>query len=319
MKALTFSVFGTPDVLEYKDVPDPLPQPNCAIVRTKAIGLNFADVYRRQGRYHLRGSPPFIAGYEAAGIIESVAADSSFKVGDRVAFADVPFANAELVSVPLEHMIPLPTDISFEIAAALLLQGLTAQYLVQDSHKLQAGESVVIHAAAGGVGLLLVQLAKAKGAKVLGLTSSEEKASAALAVGADEMALYSSDWVAAAQRFSSGGADVIFDSVGSTLMQSFDATRVGGHVVFYGMAGGDPPHVDPRMLMDTSKTLTGGDLWNYLTSAKERISRASALFALVQARKLEVHIAAKFALSEGAAAHRLLEGRGSSGKVLLMP
>ncbi len=319
MKALTFSSFGSADVLEFLTVPDPVAALGCAIVRTEAIGLNFADVYRRQGRYHLQGSPPFIAGYEAAGVIESVFGDSSFVVGDRVAFADAPFAHAELVSVPFEHLIPLPTDISMQTAAALLLQGLTAQYLIQDSHDLRSGESVVIHAAAGGVGLLLVQLAKAKGARVLGVTSSQAKAEAALQVGADEMVLYSSDWVAAAQRFSNGGADVVFDSVGSTLMQSFEATRKGGHVVFYGMAGGDPPHIDPRMLMDTSKSLTGGDLWNVLTSAKARISRANALFELVRTGQLKVSIAAKFALSDGAAGHRLLEGRSSSGKVLLLP
>jgi NADPH:quinone reductase len=319
MKALTFSSFGSPDVLEYLDVPDPVPTLGCAMVRTHAIGLNFADLYRRQGRYHLRGTAPFIAGYEAAGVIESVSGDSSFSVGDRVAFADSPFAQAELVSVPFEHLIPLPASISFETAAALLLQGLTAQYLIQDSHHLQQGESVLVHAAAGGVGLLLVQLAKAKGAKVLGVTSSQTKAEASLNVGADEMVLYSSDWVAAAQRFSNGGVDVVFESVGSTLMQSFEATRKGGHVVFYGMAGGDPPHIDPRMLMDTSKSLTGGDLWNVLTNAKARISRANTLFELVRLGQLKVSIAAQFALSDGAEAHRLLEGRGSSGKVLLMP
>ncbi len=319
MKALTFSSFGSADVLEYLEVPDPKPTLGCAVVRTHAIGLNFADLYRRQGRYHLVGSPPFIAGYEAAGVVESVSGDSSFAVGDRVAFADSPFAQAELVAVPFEHLIPLPTSISYETAAALLLQGLTAQYLIQDSHHLQAGESVLIHAAAGGVGLLLVQLAKAKGVKVIGVTSSQTKAEAALNMGADEMVWYSSDWVTAVQRFSSGGADVVFDSVGSTLMQSFEATRKGGHVVFYGMAGGDPPHIDPRMLMDTSKSLTGGDLWNVLTSAEARIARANTLFELVQAGNLKVSIAAKFALSDGAAAHRLLEGRGSSGKVLLIP
>jgi NADPH:quinone reductase len=319
MKALTFSSFGSANVLEYLDMPDPVPTLGCAIVRTHAIGLNFADLYRRQGRYHLVGAPPFIAGYEAAGVIESISGVSSFQVGDRVAFADSPFAQAELVSVPFERLIPLPADVTFETTAAVLLQGLTAQYLIQDSHHLQPGESVLIHAAAGGVGLLLVQLAKAKGAKVLGVTSSQTKAEAALNVGADEMVLYSSDWVAAVQQFSSGGVDVVFDSVGSTLIQSFEAARKGGHVVFYGMAGGDPPHIDPRMLMDTSKSLTGGDLWNVLTSAEARISRANTLFDLVRTGQLKVSIAAKFALSDGAGAHRLLEGRGSSGKVLLIP
>ncbi|HET8901143.1 MAG TPA: quinone oxidoreductase [Holophagaceae bacterium] len=314
MKALAFERFGGPEVLELKEVPDPVPAPGEALVRTKAIGLNFADVYRRKGNYHLKGAPPWIAGYEAAGEVVAVNGDSPLKPGDRVAFADSPFANAELVAVPLGKLIALPHDISFDTAAALLLQGLTAQYLVRDSHAVEAGETVLIHAAAGGVGLLLVQMTKRLGARVIGLTSSEAKAQAVREAGADEVLLSNTDWVSAAK-----GADVAYDSIGSTLMQSFDAVRTGGHVVFYGMAGGDPPLVDPRMLMDTSKTLTGGDLWNVLTSREERVRRSSELFAWVREGSLKVHIAAKFPLAEGAQAHAFLESRASSGKVLLIP
>jgi NADPH:quinone reductase len=321
MKALTFSSFGGTEVLEYHDVPDPQAQNGHALVRLEAIGLNFADIYRRQGHYHLSGQPPYIAGYEGAGRIESLEGEGAFQVGDRVAFADSPFANAELVSVPFEKLIPLPDDISSEMASGLLLQGLTAQYLVRDSHQIKANESVLIHAAAGGVGLLLGQLAKAKGARVLGLTSSPEKARVALEVGMDQVCVYSQDWVREAQAFSSGGngVDVAYDSVGSTLAQSFEAVRTGGHVVFYGMAGGDPPLVNPRMLMDTSKTLTGGDLWNVLHSAKERRSRAAELFELVRSGELHLRVSARYPLSEGAAAHAFLEGRTSVGKVLLIP
>jgi NADPH:quinone reductase len=321
MKALTFSSFGGPELLRYHDVPDPHPRAGHAIVRLEAIGLNFADIYRRQGHYHLSGQPPYIAGYEGAGRIESLEGESLFRVGDRVAFADSPFANAELVSVPFEKLIPLPDDISSETAAGLLLQGLTAQYLVRDSHQIKANESVLIHAAAGGVGLLLGQLAKTKGARVLGLTSSPDKAGVALEFGVDQVSLYSQDWVRDAQVFSRGGngVDVVYDSVGSTLLQSFDAVRKGGHVVFYGMAGGDPPLVNPRMLMDNSKTLTGGDLWNVLDSAQGRRSRAAELFALVRSGGLHLRVSARYPLSEGAAAHRFLEGRTSVGKVLLIP
>jgi len=314
VKALAFERFGGPEVLELKEVPDPVPAPGEALVRTKAIGLNFADVYRRKGNYHLKGAPPWIAGYEAAGEVVAVNGSSDLKPGDRVAFADSPFANAERVAVPFEKLIPLPDDIGFDTGAALLLQGLTAQYLVRDSHAVKAGETVLIHAAAGGVGLLLVQMAKRLGARVIGLTSSEAKAQAVREAGADEVLLSNTDWVSAAK-----GADVAYDSIGSTLMQSFDAVRTGGHVVFYGMAGGDPPLVDPRMLMDTSKTLTGGDLWNVLTSCEERVRRSSELFAWVREGSLKVHIAAKFPLSEGAKAHAFLESRASSGKVLLIP
>jgi NADPH2:quinone reductase len=314
VKALAFERFGGPEVLGQKELPDPVPAPGEALVRTRAIGLNFADVYRRKGHYHLQGAPPWIAGYEAAGEVVSVNGNSFLKPGDRVAFADSPFANAELVAVPFEKLIALPPDIAFDTAAALLLQGLTAQYLVRDSHAVKAGETVLVHAAAGGVGLLLVQMAKRLGARVIGLVSTDAKAAAALGAGADEVLLSGSDWASAAR-----GADVAFDSVGSTLMRSFEAVRTGGHVVFYGMAGGDPPLVDPRMLMDTSKTLTGGDLWNVLVSREERMRRGAELFTWVREGALKVHIAAKFPLAEGAAAHAFLESRASSGKVLLIP
>jgi len=326
--ALVFDAFGGPEVLSYRDIPAPEVVPSTALVRTRAIGLNFADIYRRKGNYHLEGPPPFVLGYEGAGIIEALGAGAGapdapapHRVGDRVAFADVPHANAELVRAPLDRLVSIPDAVSFETAAALMLQGLTAQYLVRDSHVLRAGELAVVHAAAGGVGLLLVQLAKLAGASVLALTSSAAKADAARAAGADWTASYDEDWPSIARERSAGkrGADVVYDAVGSTLQRSLDAARVGGHVVFYGMAGGDPAPVDPRRLMDESKSLTGGDLWNVLTSAQERERRAGELFALVARGDLRVTIAATFPLASGAEAHRMLEGRGVIGKVLLLP
>jgi NADPH:quinone reductase len=320
LKALTFHAFGDPSVLRYEEVADPTPDPGQAVVRTQAIGLNFADVYRRRGAYHLVGTPPYIAGYEAAGVIEVADAQGQFRVGERVAFADSPYANAEQVAVDVDKLIPLPDAIDVETAAALLLQGLTAQYLCRDSYPLATGETALVHAAAGGVGLLLVQMAKAQGARVLALTSSADKAHNARAAGADETALYADDWVAQARRFAGGkGVDVVYDSVGSTLMQSLEASRVGGSVVFYGMAGGDPPPLDVRVLMDTSRTVTGGDLWNVLTSADTRRRYAAELFQRVETGQLHVQIAARLPLSRGAEAHALLEGRTVSGKVLLIP
>ncbi len=318
MKALCFRGFGGPEVLRLEERPDPEPGPGEALVRTKGIGLNFADVYRRKGSYHLAGEPPWIAGYEAAGVVEA-ANGCDLPPGTRVAFADSPHANAELVAVPFDKLIPLPDDIPFETGAALLLQGLTAQYLVRDSHPLRAGESVLVHAAAGGVGLFLMHFAKVLGARVFALVSSEAKAEAAREAGADRVALYGGDWVSEALDWSGGGVDVAYDSVGSTLMQSFGAVRTGGRVVFFGMAGGDPEKVDPRMLMDTSKSLTGGDLWNVLTSREERVSRAKELFAWVRSGDLKVRIARTFPLADGAAAHAFLEGRGAIGKILLIP
>lgn len=319
MRALVFDRFGGPEVLHLRDVPDPVPGPGQALVRTRAIGLNFADCYRRQGRYHLAGDPPWIAGYEAAGEILAAPADSGFAPGDRVAFADAPFANAELVAVDAERLIPLPDDIAFDTAAALLLQGLTAQYLIRDSHPLRAGERVLVHAAAGGVGQCLVQLAKAAGARVLALASSAEKRAVALQAGADEACGYDVDWVAQAQAFAPGGVDVAYDSVGRTLHDSLRAVRTGGRVVFYGMAGGDPDPVDPRLLMDGSKTLTGGDLWNVLRSAEDRRGRSADLFARVREGALKIAIDARYPLAEGARAHAHLESRRASGKLLLIP
>lgn len=323
MQALCFREFGSPDVLHLEEMPEPFLGSGHALVRMKAIGLNFADIYRRKGNYHLAGEPPWIAGYEGAGCVEAINGDTAngLKIGARVAFADAPFANAELVAVPFEKIIPLPGDIPFETAAGLLLQGLTAQYLARDSHPLKAGEAVLIHAAAGGVGLLLIQIAKRMGARVLGLVSSEAKRMAALEAGADAAILYSDDWVEAAHRFSSSrtGVDVVYDSVGSTLKQSLDAIRKGGHAVFFGMAGGDPQPVDPRYLMDTSKTLTGGDLWNVLTAYDERVWRADELFGWIRNGVLKLRIAATFPLAGGSAAHAFLEGRSAIGKVLLIP
>ncbi|MEA2690983.1 MAG: NADPH:quinone reductase [Acidobacteriota bacterium] len=324
MKALCFDRFGGPEVLEYRDLPDPVPAPGQAIVRTAAIGLNFADVYRRRGEYHLAGSPPYVPGYEAAGVVESVEPGEGdlprFSPGDRVGLADSPFANAEKVRVPLDRLIPLPDDIDFETVAGLLLQGLTAQYLTRDSHPLRPGETAVVHAAAGGVGLLLVQIAKLLGARVYGLTSSEEKRAAALAAGADGVFLYRQDWLGSLREATGGrGADVAYDSVGTTLPESFAAVRTGGHVVFYGMAGGKPAPVDPAMLMDSSKSLTGGDLWNVLNGWEERVRRAGELFQWVRSGQLQVRISARFPLAEGAEAHAFLESRGSIGKVLLLP
>jgi NADPH2:quinone reductase len=319
MQALLFDRFGDAGVLRYATVPDPRPRQGHAIVRTAAIGLNFADIYRRNGNYHLAGEPPWVLGYEAAGTVESIDGHG-FEVGSRVAFADCPHANAELASVPIDKLIALPDSITFETAAAALLQGLTAQYLTEDSHRVSSGESILVHAAAGGVGLLLVQYAKAAGAFVCGLVSSEEKRRAALDAGADRVLLYRQEWVSESRALTTGGAgfDAVFDSVGTTVAQSLDAARLRGTVVFFGMAAGDPAPVDPRRLMDESKTLTGGDLWNYLTSATERRSRAARLFASIHEGRLHPRIAASFPLAEGAAAHRFLESRRAIGKVLLV-
>lgn len=306
--------------MEFTEVADPVLKSGEVLIRMKAIGLNYADIYRRKGNYHLKGNPPYIAGYEGAGVVVASQGNTDFKVGDRVAFADVPYANAELVAVPADHLLPLPEDVSSVTAAASLLQGLTAHYLVSDSYKAKEGDTVVVHAAAGGVGQFLTQMAKLKGANVIGLSRSERKLKTILTHGADEALSLQSDWVDGIKKLSGGqGADVVYDSVGSTLKDSFAATRDKGTVVFYGMSGGDPEPVDPRMLMDSSKTLTGGDLWSYLTSASERRRRSQELFSWLSTGKIKLPEIKKFPLAEGRAAHEFLESGQSAGKVLLIP
>ncbi|WP_335871499.1 quinone oxidoreductase family protein [Bacillus sp. 2205SS5-2] len=319
MKALVFEQFGEPDVLHMHELPEPVTLENEVLVKMKTVGLNFADVYRRKGNYHLVGNPPFILGYEGAGIVESVGPNvHTLKVGDRIAFADVPLANAEFVSVPVDKAIPLPEEISFDTAASVLLQGLTAQYLTRDSYRIQTGDIALVHSAAGGVGQLLVQIIQLLGGKVIGLTSSSEKGEIVKGLGATECLLYSDNWKEKVLHMTKGlGVDVAFESVGSTIMDSFESVRTGGTVVFFGMAGGDPVSIDPRMLMDTSKTLTGGDLWNVLTSHEERIQRSNELFSWISQEKLSLSPPTTFPLEQGADAHRFLESRKSTGKILL--
>jgi len=236
MKALYFNDFGGAEVLQYGELPDPEIKGGQALLRLHAVGLNFADVYRRRGNYHLAGEPPFILGYEGAGEIVAVGESSQteLNVGDPVAFADSPFANAELVAVDLEKLVKLPATIDYETAAAAMLQGLTAHYLANDSHSIKAGETALVHAAAGGVGLLLTQIIKIMGGKVLAVVSSEAKRAAALDAGADAAVLYDEDWIQEARKFGRAetGVDVVFDSVGTTLDASFAAARTGGQVVF---------------------------------------------------------------------------------------
>ncbi|PLS03667.1 quinone oxidoreductase family protein [Neobacillus cucumis] len=321
MKALVFNTFGGPEVLEYTDIEKPVIGPNEILIKMKAIGLNFADIYRRKGNYHLAGQPPYILGYEGAGIVVELGANvKGIKEGDRVAFADVPYANAEMVAVPFEKAIPVPEPISLNDAASVLLQGLTAHYLTRDSYAVKKDDVVLVHAAAGGVGQLLIQMVNLLGGKVIGLTSSLEKAAAAKKAGAETVFLYQDDWKKQILEVTGGkGVDAVYESVGSTLSDSFEVTRIGGTVVFYGMAGGDPAPVDPRMLMDTSKTLTGGDLWNVLTTREGRVVRSKELFGWMEEGKVRLAEPAIFDLQDGKEAHRYLESRKSTGKILLIP
>ena len=319
MKALTLSSFGSSDVLEYKEVNNPILKEGEVLIEMKAIGLNFADLMRRNGVYPMRGSDPYINGFEGAGIIADANNNAQFKKGDRVVFADVPFANAELVTAPVSNVIPLPSDISFETAASVILQGLTTQFLTADSHEIKSGESVLIHAAAGGVGQLLIQVCKILGAKVIGLTSSEEKRKIVISLGADAVFLYSEKWKAKVFAMYPEGVDVTYDSIGTTMEDSLAITRVLGQVVFFGLAGGALNLGNPLLIIAHSKTITGGDLWNYLTSGEERIRRSKQVFDWIKTGKLKIAKPTVFKLSEGKKAHDFMEGRSSTGKILMMP
>jgi NADPH2:quinone reductase len=319
MKALTLSTFGGPEVLECRDVPDPVLKQGDVLVEMRAIGLNFADLMRRSGVYPIRGQVPYINGYEGAGLVKDANNHPEFTAGDRVAFADVPFANAELVAVPAEHLIPVPETISFETAASVMLQGLTTHFLITDSHPIKSRETVLIHAAAGGVGQLLIQVCRSAGAKVIALVSSNKKRDITLSLGADAVFLYTDDWVEKVLEIAPAGVDVVYDSVGTTVAGSLAVVRVKGQVVLFGLAGGKLEIGDPLTIIADSKTITGGDLWNYLTSKAERVKRSAELFEWLISKKVKLSPPAVFKLAEGKKAHEFMEGRHSAGKILLIP
>jgi NADPH2:quinone reductase len=318
MKALFFETFGGPDVLQYGDLPDPVLPPGHILLAMRAIGLNFADLHRRRGNYFLPGSPPHINGYEGAGVIIAVGENvEGFAIGDRVGFADCPFANAARVAVPVEKAIPIPDDIGFETAAAMLLQGLTAQYLIEDSYKLHAGDLVLVHAAGSGVGQALTQMALAKGALVVGLASTPEKRAIATELGASACFEYAHDWPERVRAHSGSGFNVVFDSVGTSFNQSLSCLKDRGTLIAFGTAGGNPPAIDPQMLMERSLAVVGGDLWNHLDSREVRIDRATRLFDAVRSGALKIPRIERYPLERGREAHRRMEDRGFFGKIVM--
>ena len=319
MKALLFDSFGGPEVLQYRELPDPSVPPGHIQLAMRAIGLNFADLHRRRGNYFLPGKPPHINGYEGAGEVVAVGEGvGGVAIGDRIGFADCPFANATRVNVPVENAIPLPDYIGFVEAAAILLQGLTAQYLVEDSYAVRVGDTVLIHAAGGGVGQALVQLASAKGARVIGLASTAEKRTIALQLGAEAAIDYSDGWHDWVRAEAGIGVDAVYDSVGTTFLQSLTCLRDRGTLVAFGTAGGDPPMIDPQLLMQRSLSVVGGDLWNYLDSGEARIERANRLFQAVRLGALKIPKVETVPLERGADAHRRMEDRGFFGKIVMV-
>ena len=322
MKAIQIYETGGPEVLRLEEVPDPQPGPGEAVVRLEAIGLNFIEVYQRTGLY--RSPLPFTPGGEGAGRVVSVARDvSGVKPGDRVASTSLRGSYAELARVPVDKLVPVPDEVETSVAAAVLLQGLTAHYLATSTYPLAQGSWCLIHAAAGGVGLLLCQIAKARGARVIGTVSTDEKAALATQAGAEHVVLYTrQDFVSEARRLTGGrGVSVVYDSVGKTTFEgSLNSLAPRGMLVLFGQSSGPVPPVDPQVLNTKgSLYLTRPTLTHYTTSSSELLTRAGDLFAWLEAGKLQVRIDRTYPLADAAAAHRALEGRETKGKVLLLP
>jgi NADPH2:quinone reductase len=317
MKAIYIEETGGPDVLKYGDMPKPELVPGHALVKVEASGVNFIDTYHRSGLYKL--PLPAILGSEGAGTVES---GTLFKKGDRVAWAMARGSYAEYALVPESYLVALPDSVSFQDGAAVMLQGMTAHYLSHSTYPLKKGDTALIHAAAGGTGLLLVQMAKLAGTRVIGTVGTEAKAKLAREAGADEVILYSTeDFVAETRRLTDGrGVDVVYDSVGAnTLMKSLDCLRPRGMAVSFGQSSGAVPAFEPLLLTQKgSLFFTRPSLANYIAERKELDWRASQIFQWIAEKKLVLRVDHVYQLAYAAQAHRDLEGRQTTGKLVLL-
>ncbi|MBV9648088.1 MAG: quinone oxidoreductase [Candidatus Eremiobacteraeota bacterium] len=322
MKAIQVLGPGGPDVLKFVDVPTPKAGRGEALVRLAAIGVNFIDVYQRNGTY--RVAFPAIPGSEGAGTVEQVGEGAAdFRDGDRVAYAGAPGAYAEYACVPAEQLVRIPDAISFQDAAATMLQGMTAHYLCTSTFALQGGNMALIHAGAGGVGLLLTQLAKARGATVITTVSTAEKEALSREAGADHVIRYTdSDFAAEARRISGGrGVDVVYDSVGKTTFEkSLDCLRPRGMLALFGASSGPVPPFDPQTLnAKGSLFLTRPTLAHYIATREELEWRSRDLFGALRRGTLKLRIGQTYPLEHAARAHTDLESRRTTGKLLLIP
>ena len=322
MRAIRIHELGGPDVLLYEEVADPKPGEGQVLVQVSAAGVNFVDTYHRKGLYERER--PFIPGQEGAGTVVQLGDGvKDVIVGDHVAWATGRGSYADYAVLPAHQLVPLPDDISMVQAAASVLQGMTAHYLSHSTYALHKGDSALIHAAAGGVGHLLVQMAKRRGARVIGTCSTTEKAALVRHFGADEVILYTQeDFQKAVDRLTDGrGVDVVYDSVGKTTFhKSLDCLRPRGYLVLFGQASGPVEPIDPQVLnAKGSLYLTRPTLGHYVATRDELLWRASDLFGWIAAHELEVQIDRTFPLSQAADAHRYIEGRRTRGKLLLIP
>ena len=322
MKAIQVSQTGGPEVLALVDLPEPKPKPNEAVVQIKAAGVNFIDVYFREGRYPAQ--LPFVNGQEAAGVVTETGSDvKMFKVGDRVAYTGVLGSYAEYAAVPESRLVKIPDALDFEQAAAAMLQGMTAHYLVHSTYKLQAGETALIHAAAGGVGRLLVQMAKRIGARVIATAGTQEKAQLARDAGADECIVYTeADFETETKRLTDGkGVNVVYDGVGkATFDKDLNVLVPRGFLVLFGGSSGAVPPFDLIQLSQKgSLYVTRPTLGHYTATREELEWRAGEVLGWIAAGELKLRIHKAYPLVEAPQAHRDLEGRRTTGKLLLIP
>jgi NADPH2:quinone reductase len=322
LKAIRVHAVGGPEVLTYEEVPEPRPAAGEALIALDAAGVNYVDIYQRMGAY---ARPlPFVPGLEGGGTVVAVGDGvREVRTGDRVASASAPSAYAEAACVPARHLVPLPADIDTALGAAVMLQGLTAHYLVHTTYPLKAGEWTLVHAAAGGVGLLLLQMAKRIGARVIGTVSTDVKAALAAEAGAEAIVVYTrQDFVAEVKRLTGGrGVAVVYDSVGrSTFQGSLDSLAPRGTLVLYGQASGPVPPLDPQVLsVKGSLYLTRTTLSHHIATRDELLARAGDLFGWMRSGALRVRIDRRVPLAHASEAHRALEARLTAGKVLLIP
>ena len=322
MKAIRVVKTGGPEVLVLVDAPEPRPEAGQAVVRVQAAGLNYIDTYQRTGLYPL--PMPYVPGLEGAGVVTALGSGvTGLREGDHVAWASRLGSYAEMNAVPAELLVKVPATVELETAAAAMLQGMTAHFLVEGAFTLKPGDTCLVHASAGGVGLLLIQMAKQKGARVIGTCSTAEKAALARGAGADEVVLYTEqDFEAEARRLTDGrGVDVAYDSVGqATFDKSLSSLRPRGTMVLFGQSSGPVAPFNPAVLAQKgSLFLTRPTLFHYIADRESLERRAGDVLSAVAAGRLHVRIGATFPLAQAADAHRALEGRKTTGKVLLVP
>lgn len=322
MKAIQVKQTGGPEVMELVELAVPEPKANEAVIKLAASGVNFIDVYYREGRY--KAAVPFTPGQEGAGTVTAVGSDvKTVKAGDRVAWTMALGSYAEYAAVAADRLVAIPAGVTDQQAAATMLQGMTAHYLAHDTYPLKRGETALVHAAAGGVGLLLVQMAHNIGARVIATVSTEEKAKLARDAGAHEIILYTqADFEAETRRLTGGkGVDVVYDSVGKTTFEKgLNILRPRGMMALFGGSSGAVPPFDPIVLTQKgSLFLTRPSLGNYIATREELVTRSGAVFGMIAAGKLKLRIEHTYPLTEVQRAHRDLEGRKTTGKLLLIP